>query len=356
MSKSHSSPRISLMKSNSSVFDSPRIDFSTTLQKDIPSLRRKSSKFGSPLFAKNFSHDSENFQHFLSDSKQASRSLTKSNSTMNIDYQKVSSQKTKISSQKAVRFQSNLDEIEEDIDQDYLLGNIGKSLINPKSPKHIRSKTESQTPLKNIENPYLTHTPKDFVKNSFNYDPNFKKTFECFINGEVGLESLMEIKNFPSLYVFNENDRKKLSFTDHRKIIKNEKKEASPKSEKKQQDSLISSEENKENTSTSIKTELNSKNSVLKHFDQIKEIIKKRLFLKKKIKKEAFQLNDWNVKFFQNFYSITKEYIEKIKKKDLITVNVMKNYYEKDYPTAHRLMKNFTLMNYTKNPSFYKIH
>lgn len=90
--------------------------------------------------------------------------------------------------------------------------------------------------------------------------------------------------------------------------------------------------------------------SAVQHFGKIKNIIKQRIILKKKIKKEAFQTNEWNVKFFQNLYSITKEYIEKIKKKDLITLNTSKNYYDKDIPTGNRLLKDFTLLNYMKNP------
>ena len=87
-----------------------------------------------------------------------------------------------LSTQKTVKFKSKLDDIEEDIGQDYLLGNTGKSLLKPTTPKnnnekqHFRSKTEVDL-KNNEENPYITNTPKDFIKTSYNYDPNFKKTF-----------------------------------------------------------------------------------------------------------------------------------------------------------------------------------
>lgn len=254
--------------------------------------------------------------------------------------------------QKSVKFKSGLDEIEEDIGQDYLLGS-GKllNMNSPRSPvskQHARSKTEAN--FKKIDETYITNTPKDFIKNSYNYDPNFKKTFEAFLNGEADLKSLMDIKNFPSLYYFNPKEKSKLTYFNQNKVqtpLTERRLVFTQRTDRRKESST--SREKKCITPTKLQDQ--SKRKVLKHFDQIKEIIKNRLILKKKIKKEAFYLNDWNVKFFQNFYSITKEYIEKIKKKDLITVNVNKNYYENSLPTAQRLMKGFTLMNYTKNPS-----
>ena len=249
--------------------------------------------------------------------------------------------------QKSVKFKSGLDEIEEDIGQDYLLGS-GKLLKmnSPRSPiskQHARSKTEAN--FKKTDDTYISNTPKDFIKNSYNYDPNFKKTFDAFLNGEADLKSLMDIKNFPSLYYFNPKEKHKLTYFNQNKV-------QTPLTERRLVFTQRTDKRKESSTSREKKcTSSPTKSKVLKHFDQIKEIIKNRLILKKKIKKEAFFLNDWNVKFFQNFYSITKEYIEKIKKKDLITVNVNKNYYENSLPTAQRLMKGFTLMNYTKSPS-----
>lgn len=362
---------LSLFSSKSNLMDSPQLMPSPIPPRDSPfTSRRKSKKFSSPpLFSKKTltsqeSNSWENNNNILSsNSQQSSHRYSKSN-TMMADFPKtVQSHNNRIlSTQKTVKFKSKLDDIEEDIGQDYLLGNTGKSLLKPTTPKnnnekqHFRSKTEVDL-KNNEENPYITNTPKDFIKTSYNYDPNFKKTFESFLEGEADIENLMNIKNFPSLYVFNPHDKSKLTYV-HQKKPHNVKQSGTLTERRmtftqrndKKKESFIFTNKEKQITSPS-KVEDQSKRKVLKHFDQIKEIIKNRLMLKKKIKKEAFFLNDWNVKFFQNFYSITKEYIEKIKKKDLLTVNVNKNYYEKDYPTAQRLMKDFTLMNYTKNPS-----
>lgn len=222
-------------------------------------------------------------------------------------------------------------------------------------------------PSNKSNNSSFLDPPRDFIKNSFDYDSNFKKTFESYLNGETDLNSVMNIKNFPSLYVFNKRADNKITYVHPKKFENNiksgaltDRKITSPNSNnynnytkgidiKRESVNLhANSISERKIDKIPIGTTKNAK--ALAHFDQIKEIIKQRLLLKKKIKKEAFQLNDWNVKFFQNFYSITKEYIEKIKKKDLVTVNPNKNYYDKDYPTYQRLMKNFSILNYTKTP------
>lgn len=254
-----------------------------------------------------------------------------------------------------VRFKTNLREIEE---VDYLLGNKTNQNITPKK-KHLGnvspiSNNKNSTKItKNFSSPLLSETPKDFIKSPYHYDPNFKKTFESYLNGGADLNTLMDIKNFPSVFEYTPHESNKLTYKraqgrahfksgalTERKTELNQNKYF----EKKRESSSFVERDFKK-----AKSMINT-NKVSHHFNQIKEIIKQRLLLKKKIKKEAFQLNDWNVKFFQNFYSITKEYIEKITKKDLVTVNPNKHYYEKDYPTYQRLMRGFTIQNYTKTP------
>lgn len=355
--------RLSISSSYSSFIDSPRI-IATPLRFKNP-LRNQNKKVSITIPKLDNSNDQndinfqserirKNFNNKFMKSPTLSPSKFIKIPSSASDNQKIISSIKGTSSYKTVKFKAELNEIEEDGDHDYLLGNMGKSLIRNK--KHLRSKTEKYAENNNV-NPYVSNTPKDFVKSQFNYDPNFKKTFESFINGKTDMKSLMNIKNFPSLFKFNENEQNKLtniSLLPKPKIGSLTERKFIKKNEEKKEESLSNTSKDKK-INESLKDVSSTKNTALRHFDQIKEIVQKRLMLKKKIKNEAFEVNDWNVKFFQNFYSITKEYIEKIKKKDIITVNVKKNYYDKDYPTSQRLMKNFTFMNYTKSPSLFKL-
>lgn len=126
-----SSKRFSQTSSNSFLESSLNIN-SPISSVRLPT-RTKTIKPQSFQLTKKSSNDS-NFaetQRETSLSHKRGDKLKKSHTlSMSSDLRKMSILSSKSpSNQKTVRFKSNLDQIEEDIDRDYLLGNMGKSLV-----------------------------------------------------------------------------------------------------------------------------------------------------------------------------------------------------------------------------------
>lgn len=221
----------------------------------------------------------------------------------------------------------------DDLDNtDFLFEHYNKSLyskISEKSAEKLKFKKNSDNKIN--EKHFLEETPSSFKKEDFFHNKNFKKLFTAFLNNQTDMNTLIKIKNFPHIFAFDENSDYLVKENNKKEINENRKK-------------IIKFKFN-ENTSEIpqkiIKEETEKK---LDNFDSLRKLINERIAYKKIIKNEGNKTMELNVKFLQNFYSIYKEYIEKIKKKDLLAINTTKSYYEKCVPPNTKLLKHCTFL------------
>jgi len=240
-----------------------------------------------------------------------SNDLRKSNFTSKFSVEEVLRKR----SFKSLHAQHNkaVEKNDDDYDNDLLLGNLSKSLF---LKKNLDKKLHRQKPLKESiivkDDPFIYESPANFVKQPYFYNKNFKEAFSSYLKGEIDMDILQTLKNFPSVYEFDSYSKKLFS-------LKQNPKTASFNTIEKNTNEIIP---NSSATNRNEETILNRKGH---YYDQVKKLIKDRVLYKKMIKNEGSQYRSFNSKFLENFYSINKDYAEKIKNNDLLNRIVRKN-------------------------------
>lgn len=186
--------------------------------------------------------------------------------------------------------------------------------------------------------PFLLESPANFGKDPFTYNKNFKMAFSSYLKGEIDSETLQTLRNFPSLYEFDSFTK---SLCPQNKLNKSQRTTCEiSKGEKLPQE---------ETSSQRIKLKIENANNPKENFyDMVKKVIKERIQYKKQMKSEVSQYRTFNSKFLEQFYSINKEYAEKITNKDLLSQNTSKKYYEKTQYSASKILHGCTVRGIVK--------
>ena len=222
----------------------------------------------------------------------------------------------------------------DDYDHDLLLGNLSKSIYFKKNlDRKLQRQKSSKEPLSTKNDPYTLEIPADFIKQPCSYNKNFKEAFASFLKGEIDMETLQTLKNFPNVYKFD-SESKRISPVKKLQMARQ---------------FTISGINN--NVEKNLNFNSNQEKSIEKkgnYYDIMRKIVMDRILYKKKIKNEGLQYRTFNSKFLENFYSINKNYAEKIENKDLLAVNNSKKYYNKSDVSTSKILNGFSLRGITK--------
>ena len=223
---------------------------------------------------------------------------------------------------------------DDDYDHDLLLGNLNKSIYFKKNlDRKLQRQKSSKEPLLFTKNdPYTLETPADFIKQPCSYNKNFKEAFASFLKGEIDIETLQTLKNFPNVYKFD-SESKRIS---------------SVKKQMARQFTVSGTNNILEKNINFHSNQEKSKEKKGNYYDIMRKIVMDRILYKKKIKNEGLQYRTFNSKFLENFYSINKNYAEKIENKDLLAVNNSKKYYNKSDVSKSKVLNGFSLRGITK--------
>ena len=219
---------------------------------------------------------------------------------------------------------------DEDYENDLLLGNLTESIFYKKVQDNeiIYQNNIKNKPKVVTNDPFLTESPAEFLKQPCCYNKNFKKAFQSYLKGDIDLNSLQTLKNFPHVYEFD-SETNKIS-------------QSKLKKPKKLSISAFNVKEQTMEESSKRDDDFNKKKG--HYFDEVKKLVHNRIIYKKKMKSEGMQYRSFNSKFLENFYSINKDYVEKIKNKDLLGIPNDKKYFEKKVPSFSKMLKNCSLI------------
>lgn len=227
-----------------------------------------------------------------------------------------------------------IEKSDDDYDHDLLLGNLSKSIYFKKNlDRKLQRQKSSKEPLLAKNDPYTLETPADFIKQPCSYNKNFKEAFASFLKGEIDIETLQTLKNFPNVYKFDSESKRLSPF----------------KKQQMARQFTISGINNfvEKNINFNSNQE-KSKEKKGNYYDIMRKVVMDRILYKKKIKNEGLQYRTFNSKFLENFYSINKNYAEKIENKDLLAVNNSKKYYDKSDVSTSKILNGFSLRGISK--------
>lgn len=182
-----------------------------------------------------------------------------------------------------------------------------KTTINSHELEKLRQQFFNKTlNASSINNNKNAHAPYSETEKKMDLEENvFSNAFDGYLDGKYELKQVIQAKNFPKKFYeqFMKNDEKsKDENLLKRKVPINEK-------------------------------EVENRKKALDNFKKISTTINDRIQFKKSVKEELDKINPYYIvsskdpKFFQNFFYVSNNYLDKIKNKDLLNSDTQKKYY-----------------------------
>ena len=182
-----------------------------------------------------------------------------------------------------------------------------KTTINSNELEKLRQQYVNKTlNSSSINNNKIIHAPYFETEKNVDLEENiFFNAFHGYLDGKYDFKQVIQAKNFPKKF--------------YEKFMKND---DNPRDEK-----LI-----KRKVAINEK-ETERRKKALANFKKISNTINDRIQFKKNVKEELDKINPYYIisskdpKFFQNFFYVSNNYLDKIKNKDLLNSDTQKKYY-----------------------------